>query len=305
MKKNMILISILFLFFNVFAEEYSMYKIAEYEQEKENGLFLRKYEEWAPYEDDLSAQYLMIDESGNKYIYQVDYSRMMFLDKNNNIKQIEKLNKGKFSYQVSCKNETFYFDGYYGYLEAIDFENKIKFKISMSKILGNSKLLDYSFYYDEESDILFLQDKNKQLYSIIHPGLDEEQNKKNFKTPEETSREFENGKTVNGVNVKVVDSRYLYINNNFVYFGQEKVGNYVYTKNREDYFLYNKNTKEYFNIYFSSEDEELESSAVHPSGDIYVLRMNWTTNTHNLYRIENTWDPQWRAQWYKEHPEAE
>ena len=35
MKKNIILISILFLFFNIFAEEYSMYKIAEYEQEKE------------------------------------------------------------------------------------------------------------------------------------------------------------------------------------------------------------------------------------------------------------------------------
>ena len=25
--------------------------------------------------------------------------------------------------------------------------------------------------------------------------------------------------------------------------------------------------------------------------------MNWTTNTHTLWRIENTWDPEWREQW--------
>lgn len=52
------------------------------------------------------------------------------------------------------------------------------------------------------------------------------------------------------------------------------------------------------------ETEQFESAAVHPSGDIYILRMNWQTNTHNLYYVENTWDLQWREQWYKEHPEA-
>ena len=303
MKKKLILISILFLVFNVFAEEYSLNKIAEYEQDKENGLFLRKYEEWAPYEDDLSAQYLMIDEKGNKYIYQVDYSRMMFLDKNNNIKQIENLNKGKFSFRISCKNETFYFDGYYGYLEAIDFENKIKFKISMAKILGNSKVLDYSFYYDEESDILFLQDKNEQLYSIINPGLDEEQNKKNFKTPEETLAMLKEGKY--SPHLGTYKDKYLTVNGKVYYWiGQTINGvNYQIFNNKEvDVWLENP-----IEISCSDKDnlEQIESIAIHPSGDIYVLRMNWNTNTHNLYRIENTWDPQWRAQWYKEHPEAE
>ena len=37
------------------------------------------------------------------------------------------------------------------------------------------------------------------------------------------------------------------------------------------------------------------------SGDIYILRINWQTNKHTLYYIENTWDPQWHEQWYKEH----
>ena len=32
-----------------------------------------------------------------------------------------------------------------------------------------------------------------------------------------------------------------------------------------------------------------------------LLRINWQTNKHTLYYIENTWDPQWRKQWYKEH----
>ena len=51
-------------------------------------------------------------------------------------------------------------------------------------------------------------------------------------------------------------------------------------------------------------NEQIESIAIHPSGDIYILRMNWQTNTHNLYYIENTWDPEWREQWYKDHPSA-
>ncbi|MCR5284553.1 MAG: SH3 domain-containing protein, partial [Treponema sp.] len=51
----------------------------------------------------------------------------------------------------------------------------------------------------------------------------------------------------------------------------------------------------------TSPDEEIESIAIHPSGDIYILRMNWKTNTHTLYCIENTWDPEWREQWNNEH----
>ena len=48
-------------------------------------------------------------------------------------------------------------------------------------------------------------------------------------------------------------------------------------------------------------NEEFESVSIHPSGDIYILSMNWSTNKHNLYRIKNTWDPAWRSKWYSDH----
>ena len=37
------------------------------------------------------------------------------------------------------------------------------------------------------------------------------------------------------------------------------------------------------------------------SGDIYVLRYNENTRVHTLYRIQNTWDPIWRNEWYSVH----
>ena len=300
MKKNIVLISLFFLVFNIFGEEYSLKKIGEFEQNKENGLFLRKYEEWAPYEDDLSAEYLIIDEKGNKYIYQVDFSRMMLLDRNNNIKKVRNLNKGKFSYRITNKHETFYFDGYYGYLEAFDFDGKLNFKISVSNILGSSQLSDYLFYYDEETDILFLQDKNDQLYSIINPSLDEEQNKKNFKTPEETLENIKNG--TYGSSLNLTEYNELLVNGVRHNFKGERINNHDYrvVDGTRVFINYPDHVKK-IPCSDTNNTEQIESIAIHPSGDIYVLRMNWTTNTHNLYRIENTWDPQWRKEWYENH----
>ena len=300
MKKNIVLISLFFLVFNIFGEEYSLKKIGEFEQNKENGLFLRKYVEWAPYEDDLSAEYLIIDEKGNKYIYQVDFSRMMLLDRNNNIKKVRNLNKGKFSYRITNKHETFYFDGYYGYLEAFDFDGKLNFKISVSNILGSSQLSDYLFYYDEETDILFLQDKNDQLYSIINPSLDEEQNKKNFKTPEETLENIKNG--TYGSSLNLTEYNELLVNGVRHNFKGERINNHDYrvVDGTRVFINYPDHVKK-IPCSDTNNTEQIESIAIHPSGDIYVLRMNWTTNTHNLYRIENTWDPQWRKEWYENH----
>ena len=108
---------------------------------------------------------------------------------------------------------------------------------------------------------------------------------------------------INGVKIRVTNSNNIFINGNFHFWKQDELGNYRYQKVTNNYFLvYNKdNIEEKYRIKFPDDTEVIESSALHPSGDIYVLRMNWNTNTHNLYCIENTWDPQWRAQWYKEH----
>ena len=54
----------------------------------------------------------------------------------------------------------------------------------------------------------------------------------------------------------------------------------------------------------SKNTSQFKLTAIHPSGDIYILNMNWQTNTHNLYYIKNTWDPEFREQWYKDHPDS-
>ncbi len=72
-----------------------------------------------------------------------------------------------------------------------------------------------------------------------------------------------------------------------------------YTSDAPNIYLF-KNNELIKTMKVYSENEQFESVAVHPSGDIYVLRMNWQTNKHSLYRIENTWDPEWRTQWYNQ-----
>ena len=48
-------------------------------------------------------------------------------------------------------------------------------------------------------------------------------------------------------------------------------------------------SEEKFNEFYFvlAENEEIESSAIHPSGDCFILAINWNTNTHTLYRMEN------------------
>ncbi|MBO4404628.1 MAG: hypothetical protein J5780_04780, partial [Treponema sp.] len=52
------------------------------------------------------------------------------------------------------------------------------------------------------------------------------------------------------------------------------------------------------------DNEMLESSAVHPSGDCYILTIDWEADIHTLYAVQNTWYPEWRTKWYEEHPDA-
>ena len=82
-----------------------------------------------------------------------------------------------------------------------------------------------------------------------------------------------------------------------------QVNGYMFYTLDSNIYIY-KNNEILKTLNLSSENESLESVAVHPCGDIYILRMNWQTNTHNLYYIENSWDPEWREQWYKKHPDA-
>ena len=167
---------------------------------------------------------------------------------------------------------------------------------------ANSLVSSQISYYDEETDILFFQDHKNKIHCIVHPSLDENENQNNFHNAEETRKLLESGEYaphltldedhdlyIDGVRYRWGDTRYetkKYI----ISLIQKK--NYINIFDRNDSLQLN---------YIIPENEEVESITYHPNGDFYFLTINWTTNKHTLWRIENTWDSQWREQWDGEH----
>lgn len=304
MKKKILLLFFLLSNIFVYSEDYKTKKIGNLSNTKDS-IIIRKENEVAP-QDDGTGNLISINDKGEIFIFNVDKSELFKIIDGISIEKYNSFSFEKASEKIFWNRNSYLAYGYMDYIHKYNFDNKLLFLVKGRDFFNNSIGYIVYLYYDEESDILFLKDSDEKLYSIVQPGMDDEENRKNFKNPEETLEYFKEGKIINNTNVRVTKEGYLFINEEFIYFGQQKIGNYVYQKMMNDYFLYNLNEPtEYFNIYYNTnEDEQFESSAVHPSGDIYILRMNWKTNTHNLYRIENTWDAEWREQWYEEHPDA-
>ena len=138
--------------------------------------------------------------------------------------------------------------------------------------------------------------------SIVNPSFDEVQNQKNFRNAEETRELLNNGNYAphltldsnNGLYIDGVRCRW----NATAY----ETKDYIVSLIQEDSYInvFDRTESEYL-YYTIPEDEKLESFTYHPNGDWYFLTINWTTDTHTLWRIENTWDSQWREQWNKEH----
>ena len=167
---------------------------------------------------------------------------------------------------------------------------------------ANSLVASQISYYDDETDILFFQDHNNKIHCIVHPSLDENQNQKNFRNAEETRELLNNGNyaphlTLDSDNDLYIDGvRYRW--NATAY----ETKDYIVSLIQEDSYInvFDRKESEVLN-YTIPENEEVESITYHPNGDWYFLTINWTTNRHTLWRIENTWDSQWREQWNKEH----
>ncbi len=304
MKKTLLLLLSFMMTITLYGEEFAPKKIHEYQMgTASKGLYLRHYEEVAP-QDDISKNYLMFTKDGNINIYQADTSRIIYLNNILEIENEEKLNLLIGPYDCMYTDNHFLMSDKSGRIYLFDMKLNRKAYFETFDVLNtnNTGIWLAETYYDEASDILFFRDSNEALHCIVHPGMNDEENQKNYKNPEQTLELFENEVTINGTSIRVTKRGSLFVNGNYTYWGQLPVGDYVYQINRDDVFCYDQETAENtFNVILSDDSEEIESIAIHPSGDIYVLRMNWQTNTHNLYYIENTWDPQWREQWYKEH----
>ena len=300
MKKNYFLISIIiFMNFSLISEEIIFSKLNQYM----NGENLIRIPDinLDPY-NGISGNKLFCDDNGIILIYNDDTEKLYEL--NSSTYNIIKNYVFDFStfpahtglYSVS----TNYF--FYKWTDAasiaIDRKTGIqKFIVNITGIASSKES-----YYDELTNIILFKGKNNELYCIENPSMDEKQNQKNYHNVTETLKLFESGEYA--PHLTLDEDHDLYIDGIRYRWGTTayETKKYICTLNQKKKYirLFDRNDSNL--IYYTiPENEEVESITYHPNGDWYFLTINWTTNMHTLWRIENTWDPEWREQWFKTH----
>lgn len=259
-------------------------------------------------EDDITGNIIKISPIGDIFIHCRDKREMYKLDIDNNrlitVLNTRFLPQENFAIFTDALQKSFLFWGFNGRAYLVDSNNNLKFSIDM---LYNWKIdvNNDSAYYDEDSDILFLLDNEKNS-SIKNPKLDDNQNQKNYKNPDETKLLIQKGNY--GKNVSFDSKNRLLINGKRYGWGKSYetdncIISFVSNSGYNYVNVYDGKNRKRLNFNLQS-NEEIESYTFHPNGDWYILTINWSTNIHTLWKIENTWDPEWREQWYKEHPSA-
>lgn len=257
--------------------------------------------------DDNSGNSMFFDKEGNLYGYNIDQSRIFKFDESFNVIKDAYLNFGPYVVDFSPYEKGFLVSFFTGAAFYYDYDFNLKFQVHMQKICEVENP-NYKVYFDETTDMLFFLDNDKGIHSIEHPSLDENLNKKNYRDSSETMPRLGNDEYA--PHLTIDKKRNLYIDGVIYakgYYDYEsyEINDYKVSLRNEDYHInvYDGN-KSQFLYYIIPENEKIESITYHPNGDWYFLTINWTTNMHTLWRIENTWDVEWRTQWYKEHPEA-
>ncbi len=299
MKKILVTVITLLIATSFFAQEYPLIKVAEFENKREEGyFFIRMPENVAP-NDDATGSGLKFDEKGNCYMIQTDMSIMYQFDiSKNSLVKLANLNFLELGAEgiTTIRESKFFCSGMMGRFKLLDEKFNYIFKINM--LDWNVRLDTRSAYYDEEINILLFTDSQYKLHSIVNPGMDEAQNKANYRNPEETIALFESGTDLQGLTRDEKGRIYkngVYIGPNFT----PVVGKYRYEWS--SFSLGISDGKELLlkeRIKLPRQRNEIyESTAVHPSGDIYLLRYNKETDKHILYKIENTWDLEAKKAW--------
>ncbi len=273
------------------AQDVSITKVKEFENKREEGqLYYNIYSDEAP-----TGNSMRIDVDGNIYIYQRDIGILYTLNsKSYEINKTDYLKLQNFlSFMYAYKNYLGFHKSIYDYLAIEKKSGKLKFEVNNLNFEINAA------YYDEDSDVLFLTDRSGNIYSVINPENDNQKNEANYHNPNETEEIFSKNGSYSDKNI-YIENNALYKNGSVYYFYGSQVNGYNFYLLDTTMYIYLKNEL-FKEINLRSKMEIFESAAVHPCGDIYILRFNETQNRHILYRIENTWDSAWRKQWYKEH----
>lgn len=271
----------------VTAQDYPLIKVAEFDNKNEEGyLYYRLIV--APH-DDQTGNDLVFDEQGYPILFQHDTGKLYILNKDTYKTEVvynTPLRNSSYEKLIKAENNQLIYFSPLSNIQITDYSGTRKVYVPYLGFTINS------MYYQEASKILLFIDAQYKLHSIVNPGIDEAQNKANYRTPEETIALFESGTDLQGLTRD--EKGRIYNNGKFVSNGKIFVPvlnevRYIYGSQLISIGL--PNSTSYINIDVKSSSNEIhESTAVHQSGDIYLLRYNKDTDKHILYKIENTWD---------------
>ena len=297
MKRIITILVLVLLTFSLYSKEFAFTKVIEIRNDNKS-FYIRK--DVNTY-DDNSGNSIFFDKDGNLYGYNIENSRIFRLDASFNVVKDAYLGFGPYVLDFSPYNNGFLTSIFTGAAFYYDYIFNNKFIVHMQKIekVDNP---NYKAYYDEETDFLFFMDNEKKLNCIIHPSMEETQNQQNYHNVAETEKLIENGKYA--PHLTLDEDHDLYIDGIRYRWGTTayETKKYICTLNQKKKYIRLFDRKDSNLIYYTiPENEEVESITYHPNGDWYFLTINWTTNMHTLWRIENTWDPEWREQWFKTH----
>jgi len=257
-------------------------------------------------DDDISGNTMLISSEGKIFIHCRDKNEVFYFDNVNKklypVFDTNFLPAATFASFYQITNNHYLFFGHNGNFYLVDKDYNL---ISSISFLHNWDIRTYfdTAFYDEDNDTLFFIDEDKGIHSILHPSLDENENKKNYYESSTTMAKLGLGKYA--PHLTIDKKRYLYIDSvkySKGYYDYEvyETKNYIISLINENCYInvYDRTKSKYF-YYTVPENEKIESITYHPNGDWYFLTINWSTNKHTLWRIENIWDLEWRTQWYK------
>ena len=306
MKKNILMMAAALACLYCFAEDYRMEKVAVFDN-SEDSLPVR--EPWDVGEDgDATGNFICLSNDGELYIQNWDRYQLLKVSQKNYslevVHDLDFLQYGHTEHLSRIESGCYLFEDL-GHLRStmVDKDFNRKFLINNMKV--NIPDFASAVYYDIDTDILFYEDKHWDLCSMVHPSCNLEQNKANVRNHEQTVSMLRNKTDVYTGNLTYTEEKGLYRGNEVIFVEGYVIGNNLYKKlGNTDFYMFIKNKKLVVSVKDETEAEEVESTAIHPCGDLYVLRYNQKTKLHTLYRIQNTWDASYRREWYKAHKGA-
>lgn len=247
-------------------------------------------------EDDRTGNDIVFDPFGKAFIFQWDQNLVYKLDLNYLVERTIDLPQRKtikIQKLIKADGTILLFMNYYGLESGFDYQGIPVFDMNLWEQMQEPVVaIDYF------KKVLFLVDRKNTLHSVLEPSMDQKQNMANYRDPEATKKLFAADSGVDLHGLTMDEKGMLFMNGKSFYLQNQYYGSYSYNiLDQQNVYISDGKQKTRIST-VTSENEIGESTAIHPSGDIYFLKYNKIKNTHILYRLKNTWDSAFRTEWY-------